>query len=183
MVAQIACNPVLSPSFAAFAAAPLALYEGTPGTMGVECKARKGKAVPILEIHGGKDERIAYAGGMDAKRPGLSTVGVPEWLGGWAGRDKCEAGNRTVGLKNEKGVEVKGGNVTEWKCPSSGTKKKGKEGEEEGLVTGIFSKKMKHVWPTVENSGIDGSRVILKFFERWGGKVENVLEGVEKRKF
>ncbi len=41
------------------------------------------------------------------------------------------------------------------------------EGQKEmGLVTGILSERMGHVWPTVENSGIDGSRVILDFLER-----------------
>lgn len=176
MVAQLACNPTLSETIMAFAAAPLALYEGTQGTMGKECLGRKKKdgerGLPVLEIHGGRDKRVLYEGGSSKERGGLRTVGVPAWLQGWAGRDGYEVGNRTEGFEGVKGV-----NMTTWKCPVSAEK------EEEGLVAGILSERMGHVWPTLENSGVDGSRVILEFFERWGGKYkgEVVVEDERRR--
>ena len=50
--------------------------------------------------------------------------------------------------------------------------------QDDGLVTSYFSEEMAHVWPTLENAGVDGTGVIMEFFGRGRVEGEGLICGV-----
>jgi polyhydroxybutyrate depolymerase len=88
IAAGIACD--LAGRVASVAVVSGALYE-EPG----EC--RPARPVPLLDIHGTDDVVVPYGGRTPTVEWPLPMPPVPDWVGGWAGRDGCP-GNPTVFL-------------------------------------------------------------------------------------
>ncbi|KAI1263518.1 family 1 carbohydrate esterase [Xylariaceae sp. FL1019] len=88
-VGTLACSPDHGGNqFAAFAAASGAFYTDVVGDDA--CHPAR-SPLPILEIHGGADTTIPYAGGEGRGGPLPS---IPDWLSRWATRNQC--GTSTV---------------------------------------------------------------------------------------
>jgi poly(3-hydroxybutyrate) depolymerase len=100
-VGTLACDPLGSTLFTAFAAHSGAFYTD----LGDGCTPSR-KVVPMLEIHGTDDRTVRYEGG---KGDGGMLPDVGEWVGRWAERNACE------GKKEESMVD---GSVTRvsWTC-------------------------------------------------------------------
>jgi poly(3-hydroxybutyrate) depolymerase len=72
-IGTLACHPVGSTLFKAVAAHSGAFYTDLNGTKDVCAPA---KLIPILEIHGGADKTVKYAGG---KGEGGQLPAVADW--------------------------------------------------------------------------------------------------------
>ncbi|KAH6695106.1 carbohydrate esterase family 1 protein [Plectosphaerella plurivora] len=164
-VGLAACNQRLSTRIAAFAAVSGSFYiQGkdncNPSTVPLTCD--KGSAtVPMLEIHGGRDTTIKYAG--DSERRGACLPGVLHWVEEWAARD---------GVKDKASKAGKTDWAGEAEVRSWG---RGKDGF--GVVTHVYDAKLAHSWPSkgenADNGGkgngdgpasFDATAVILRFF-------------------
>ncbi|KAI0017021.1 carbohydrate esterase family 1 protein [Xylariomycetidae sp. FL0641] len=86
-VDTLACDGDVGGRFAAFAPASGAYYTDNDGNHGACAPARS--PLPVLEIHGGADESVAYGGGAGE---GGTEPAVQDWLGWWAERDGCGGG-------------------------------------------------------------------------------------------
>jgi poly(3-hydroxybutyrate) depolymerase len=134
----LACDPVLSNRFAAFAPVSGAFYSKNtstcvPATVAITCNPGRSK-IPMLEFHGGKDSTIPYVG---EGRKEECLPSIPHWAQSWAARDGLSLTNQTT--------DMKGTNDTFIYQFGSGL--------EFGLVTQIFDKSIAHDWPsTVSNS-------------------------------
>ena len=104
----LACDPVASCKFAAFAGVSGAYYQETPAsgcnadTIHIACNPGR-KPVPIFETHGTADTTIPYSGGA---RRGECLPSIPHFMTEWAKRNGLGARNTTTSLY--------GGNVIEF---------------------------------------------------------------------
>jgi poly(3-hydroxybutyrate) depolymerase len=117
-----------------------------------------GNKVPLIDIHGGIDQTIDYAGGY---RRGACLPSVPHFVTSWAQRNGMESSNRTSEAYNGNAIHYIFG-----------------EGEAAGMVQSYYVPSMGHVWP----SGFDGevlkaTDVLMDFFSEWSiEKRENAAD-------
>ncbi|KAI0883172.1 carbohydrate esterase family 1 protein [Annulohypoxylon maeteangense] len=155
-VNTIACS-ALSSHFAAFAPASGSFYTDNDAAHGNCTPART--PIPVLEIHGGADASVFYAGraGEGGEEPGIET-----WLGWWAMRNGCADGGKTV-------EESFGGDVVHvsWGC-----------GGVQGGLQHWKVEDMGHCWASTEinfsqisvgegPTHIQASQIIMEFFDRF----------------
>lgn len=76
---------------------------------------------------------------------------VPGWVERWARRDGCGEGEGEREVVFEEGYKRES-----WSC-----------GGVEGVVVHYNISGLGHRWPTVGNSGVDASRRIVEFFDRF----------------
>lgn len=128
----LACHNVASRRIAAFAGVSGAYYQGTSDancnadTVPIKCNAGR-RNVPVLEIHGKKDDVIPYNGG---KRRNRCLPKIPHFMNAWAKRNGL--GDKHT---NEK---IKDGHITKMEWGSGGLK---------GLNTHYAIDNMPHTWP------------------------------------
>ena len=167
----LACDPVLSKRFAAFAPVSGAYYVDTlpciPTTVEIPCSAGRND-IPMLAFHGGNDSTIAYLGG-ERKNECLPTI--PHFIEEWAARDG-------LGEKN----------VTTPLAAAAVTYSFG-HGARAGLVELIYESNIGHDWPsTVPNAdntvaghhvaNYNATPIILDFFEAHPLSLLETLEEV-----
>ena len=98
----LACDPVASKKFAAFAAASGAYYQNevkgkcSADNIPLKCE-NEGAKVPLVVTHGGSDKVIKYEGG---KRRKACLPSVPHFVTAWAERDGLGATNVTSQVAN-----------------------------------------------------------------------------------
>lgn len=114
----LACSPLATRKFAAFAAVAGAFYlDNATGEL-PPCRPTLGAevgrdAVPFMELHGLRDGTIAYGGGWNS-RGNARSVDVRAFVGEWAERDGlAPSGNTTGTVCKEEGGE---GAVTTCEC-------------------------------------------------------------------
>lgn len=85
-IGTLACDPLGSSLFNAFAAHSGAFYTDLGGPEN-GCKPDRSKGpIPMLEIHGVVDSTVKYTGGQGEGGP---QPGIAEWVGWWAERNNC----------------------------------------------------------------------------------------------
>ncbi|CAI6333401.1 unnamed protein product [Periconia digitata] len=94
----LACDPVASQKFAAFAAVSGAFYLDQTTQQLPLCKPNleQRSAIPFMELHGAKDDTIAYHGGENTRHNANSTD-VPEYVNAWAVRDGLDPNANVTG--------------------------------------------------------------------------------------
>ncbi|TQB72711.1 hypothetical protein MPDQ_006504 [Monascus purpureus] len=155
----LACDPVASTRFAAFAPVSGAYYQGdsedgcNPVTVPIKCNPGR-TPIPILEFHGSADKTIPYAGGA---RRGSCLPTVPHFVREWSKRDGYGLHNKTTLLYS--------GNVQEYQYGS---------GEELGTVTHYRIDGLGHAWPSTEPNSdnpsgtyLNATPIIMEFFHRF----------------
>ncbi|KAI1103261.1 Alpha/Beta hydrolase protein [Jackrogersella minutella] len=155
-VNTIACSST-GAQFAAFAPASGSFYTDDDAAHGNCTPARS--PLPVLEIHGGSDASVYYAGGAGE---GGEEPGIPTWLGWWAQRNGCDDGGKTV-------EDSFGGDVhhTSWTC-----------GAAEGALQHWKVDDMGHCWASTEinfsqiaagegPTHIQASQIIMDFFDQF----------------
>ncbi|KAI1455262.1 carbohydrate esterase family 1 protein [Annulohypoxylon moriforme] len=155
-VNTIACSP-LSSSFAAFAPASGSFYTDND-SLRTNCTPAR-SPLPVLEIHGGADESVFYAGGAGegGQEPDIST-----WLGWWAVRNGCDDSGKTVEESFDGDVKH-----VSWKC-----------GGTEGVLQHWKVDDMGHCWASTEinfsqisvgegPTHIQASQIIMEFFDQF----------------
>ncbi|KAI2466518.1 carbohydrate esterase family 1 protein [Annulohypoxylon bovei var. microspora] len=155
-VNTIACNPISS-RFAAFAPASGSFYTDNDASHASCAPARS--PLPVLEIHGGADASVYYAGGAGE---GGDEPDIPTWLGWWAARNACADDGKTV-------EESFGGDVlhTSWAC-----------GGAAGVLQHWKVDDMGHCWASTEinfsqisvgegPTHIQASQIIMDFFDQF----------------
>ena len=143
LVGLLACR--LPDRFAAVAPVAGAFYPGT--ALGCEDTA----PVPVMDIHGTGDVTIPYAGDADRALPA-----IPDWVGGWVGRDGCRARPHTR-------VTEPDITTTRWRGCRKGTE-----------VVHVAVTDGGHVWPGADvysgggyvTQTIEAHEVIWDFFSR-----------------
>lgn len=154
----LACDPVPSRRFAAFAPVSGAYYIDTlpcsPSTVQIPCLAHRSD-IPIHAFHGGNDTTIAYLGG-ERKSECLPTI--PHFIQQWAMRDDLGENNVTIPLASDTETYSFG------------------HGAQAGLVELTYESNIGHDWPsTVPNAdntvaghhvaNYNATPIILDFFE------------------
>ncbi|KAJ6528254.1 carbohydrate esterase family 1 protein [Mycena vulgaris] len=152
-VNTIACSEV-GGQFAAFAAGSGSFYTDSSGVTGGCTPARS--PIPMLEIHGGSDPDVHYAGGPGE---GGTEPAIPDWLSWWALRNNCPS-NTTETLFN--------GDVhhTVWECNGV-----------EGVLQHWKVDDMGHCWASTTldfseiaagqgPTPIDASTIVMAFFDQ-----------------
>ncbi|KAG9898579.1 alpha/beta-hydrolase, partial [Aureobasidium melanogenum] len=161
LVNVLACDPVMSTVFNAFAPHSGAYYTQTsdsntacfPNTVLtndlVHSVCSPSGRVPMIEFHGDNDQVIPYFGGG---RRGYCLPAIPHWSQDWATRNNLTTDNVTT--------VTNGGNVTKAEFGSlSGLL---------GLVTQFRLAGWPHEYSLGSNSGpIDAAAFSLDFFYRW----------------
>ncbi|KAL7625382.1 hypothetical protein AAE478_004599 [Parahypoxylon ruwenzoriense] len=155
-VNTIACSTVGS-HFAAFAPASGSYYTDNDDRA-TECAPAR-RPLPVLEIHGGNDASVRYAGG---EGEGGVEPDIATWLGRWAERNGCDDGAKKV-------EDSFGGDVhhTTWTC-----------GRAEGALQHWKVDDMGHCWASTEinfsqiaagegPTHIQASQIIMDFFDRF----------------
>ncbi|KAI0411134.1 carbohydrate esterase family 1 protein [Xylaria grammica] len=151
----IACSAV-GAEFAAFAPASGAYYTDNSGVTGGCSPTRS--PLPVLEIHGGSDASVLYAGG---EGEGGIEPAIPTWLGWWAERNACTSS------KVEDSFD---GDVhhTTWTCAN----------DSEGILQHWKIDDMGHCWASTEinfsqlsvlegPTHIQASQLIMDFFDQY----------------
>jgi hypothetical protein len=82
-IGTLACDPKGSDLFTGLAAHSGSFYTDIHGPNN---GCAPSKIVPLLEIHGGADKVVPYAGGQGE---GGKLPAIPHWLNWWAHRNKC----------------------------------------------------------------------------------------------
>ncbi|KAJ7173469.1 carbohydrate esterase family 1 protein [Mycena filopes] len=154
-VNTIACSPV-GAQFAAFAAASGSFYTDNDTPTAGCAPARS--PLPMLEIHGGADPDVRYAGGVGE---GGVEPAIPDWLSWWAQRNQCTAGNTTESLFD--------GDVqhSTWDCAGL-----------DGALQHWKVDDMKHCWASTTinfseiaalqgPTPIDASTIVMAFFDKF----------------
>ena len=107
---------------------------------------------PILEFHGYDDKRIPYPGGTGEK--GAPLPAITDWASRWAVRDGCpnppEAVQQDFMDETDSFVAY---SVFTYSC-----------GDAENIVTHFALNNTQHVWPTIHNSSINATPLIIDFF-------------------
>jgi poly(3-hydroxybutyrate) depolymerase len=149
---HLACDVDASQRFAAFGAVSAAYYQLNRRScdadkVKIKCN-NNGTKVPLLDIHGGQDRTIEYAGGH---RRRACLPSIPHFVTSWAGRNGMNTSNRTS--------EVHGGSALHY---SFG------EDAADGMVQSYYIPTMGHVWASGRNGEIlRATDVLLDFFSRW----------------
>lgn len=155
---MLACDPVMSVKFAAFAFNAGACYtnanSGNPSTIEpvntpdqAQCAPGRNN-VPWLEIHGTADGTIAYQGGV---RRGKLLPTLPHLATAWAVRQGLSSSNYTT-------------------APSTGVTQYQFGGEigQLGMITHYRLDNWGHFWAkTSGGAPMDGTPVMMDFFYRW----------------
>ncbi|KAI0977237.1 carbohydrate esterase family 1 protein [Xylaria arbuscula] len=154
-VNTIACSAV-GGEFAAFAPASGAYYTDDSGVTGGCSPARS--PLPVLEIHGGSDASVLYAGG---EGEGGIEPAIPTWLSWWAERNACTSSQV---------VDSFDGDVhhTTWTCADGA----------EGVLQHWKIDDMGHCWASTEinfsqlsvlegPTHIEASQIIIDFFDQY----------------
>jgi poly(3-hydroxybutyrate) depolymerase len=149
----LACDPIASTKFAAFAAASGAYYQnGVKGhcdadNVRLTC-ANNGAKVPLIVTHGGSDKVIKYEGG---KRRRSCLPSVHHFVTSWAERDGLGATNVTSQVPNTDAVHFSFG-----------------EGASTGMVQSYYVPGMGHTWPMEKGKAtISATKIFLEFFAEW----------------
>ncbi|OKL60968.1 hypothetical protein UA08_03692 [Talaromyces atroroseus] len=150
----LACDPILSTRFAAFAPVSGAYYVDAlpcdPTTVVSPCFPGR-RNIPFLAFHGGNDTTIAFAGG---ERKNECLPSIPHFIREWAERDGLGSHNITEPLADDAVIYSFGG----------------------GSVQLVYDSVMGHDWPSTilnaDNSAaghhpasFNASRMIIDFFE------------------
>ena len=150
----LACNATHGAAFAAFAPVAGAFYTDLNNS---DCSPAR-SPIPVLEFHSTDDGTIFYDGGES--RSGGELPDIPGWLSRWAVRDGCLDNSTRV----EAPVNDTNGNLEYTKITYSCNN-----------VTDVIShykseRKIEtgkdHIWPTLKNSWIEASPLIIDFFKR-----------------
>lgn len=94
-VGTLACDEKGSSLFTGLAAHSGAFYTDVNGP---DNGCAPSKEVPLLEIHGGADKDVPYAGG---KGEGGELPSIFNWLNSWALRYKCESSSVNITFGSE----------------------------------------------------------------------------------
>ena len=145
-VGLLACSPDHGGAFAAFAAVSGALYGQLAGD---ECTRATDAPTPVLEIHGGADQRANY-NGEDGRGGPLPSI--PDWLSNWAVRDGCPdpPQNSTEEYQDDQVQHVT------YSC-----------GNATNIVDHWKVDPMGHKWPRGAATGdlVDATQLVLNFFK------------------
>ncbi|THY78977.1 hypothetical protein D6C86_01961 [Aureobasidium pullulans] len=157
----LACDPVMSSVFNAFAPHSGAFYTSTgdsntvcfPNTVLtndlVHTTCSPSRRVPMIEFHGDADGTIGYFGGG---RRGYCLPAIPHWTQDWAIRNNLTSDNVTT--------VTNGGNLTRYEF--------GAASGYPGLVTHFRLAGWSHTYSLGANGGpIDSAAFSLNFFYRW----------------
>ncbi|KAI0380790.1 carbohydrate esterase family 1 protein [Hypomontagnella monticulosa] len=155
-VNTIACNAI-GAQFAAFAPASGSYYTDNDAQHST-CKPAR-QPIPLLEIHGGNDKSVLYAGGAGegGDEPAIST-----WLGWWVARNGCDDAGKTVEDSFDGDVHH-----TSWTC-----------GGTTGALQHWKVDDMGHCWASTEinfsqiaagegPTHIKASQIIMDFFDNF----------------
>lgn len=152
---HLACDADASKRFAAFGAVSAANYQFRdasrrsckPDSVKINCK-NGGNKVPLINIHGGRDQTIDYSGGY---RRGACLPSIPHFVTSWAERNGMGSSNRTSEVHNGNAVHYTFG-----------------EDEASGMVQSYFVPSMGHVWPSGSNGEVlKATDVLMGFFSEW----------------
>lgn len=149
----LACDPVASGRFAAFAASSGAYYQKNAGgdcagdTAPIQCNNVNTK-LPLIFVAGGSDNIIGYEGGP---RRGSCLPSVPRFVTSWAERDGLITANVSTQIPYIDGAMHY----------SFG------QGPDAGMVQSYYIPKLGHMWAQEANSHFDATRVFVDFFARW----------------
>jgi poly(3-hydroxybutyrate) depolymerase len=158
---HLACDADASKRFAAFGAVSAAYYQFRdtsrrsckPNSVKIDCN-NGGNKIPLIDIHGGRDQTIEYSGGY---RRGACLPSVPHFVTSWAERNGMEASNQTSDVYNGDAVHYSFG-----------------VGETAGMIQSYYVPTMGHVWASGSNGEVlKATDVLMDFFSKWT---------VEKRK-
>lgn len=152
-IGTLACDPLGSTLFAAFASHSGAFYTDTDGPNN-GCNPTN-PPIAMLEIHGDVDKTVHYEGGQGDGGP---EPPIPEWLEWWAQRNGCEG-------KKEEGLAEGDVHHFSWMCGGKG-----------GLVQHYRVGGMGHCWADTEPNlsqisvpqgpaPIRASEIIMGFFD------------------
>ncbi|KAH7127230.1 Alpha/Beta hydrolase protein [Dendryphion nanum] len=152
-IGTLACHPIGSSLFRAFASGSGAFYTDLNGPENGCSPSRD--VIPLLEIHGFSDKTVKYSGGQG---DGGLLPAIPEWLEWWAQRNECT--ERTENTTHN-------GNVhhASWIC-----------GGKAGLLQHYRVDELGHCWADTEinlsqisvpqgPAPIQASAIIMKFFD------------------
>lgn len=148
----LACHPVTSRRIAAFAGVSGAYYQGdsdancNTNTVPITCNPGR-KNVPVLEIHGEKDETIPYNGG---KRRNRCLPNIPHFMTAWAQRNGL--GDRSAD------TSLYGGHVRKMEWGG---------GSLQGINTHYSIDNMGHTWPNQKRYYMNATPAIMDFFNKW----------------
>ncbi|KAI7320186.1 putative ferulic acid esterase, partial [Hortaea werneckii] len=161
----MACDPVLSVTFAAFAPASGAFYtgatSGNPETVEPvntptqpQCSPGRNN-VPMLEFHGTNDGTINYNGGP---RNGRILPTLPHWSTAWSVRQGYGVTNYTSNLPSLNSAMT----VTKYEF--------GGDAGQLGIVTHYRLGGWTHNYPNVDTTSsapVNGPQLVMDFFYRW----------------
>ncbi|KAI7577873.1 putative ferulic acid esterase, partial [Hortaea werneckii] len=161
----MACDPVLSVTFAAFAPASGAFYtgatSGNPETVEPvntptqpQCSPGRNN-VPMLEFHGTNDGTINYNGGP---RNGRILPTLPHWSTAWSVRQGYGIANYTSNLPSLNSAMT----VTKYEF--------GGDAGQLGIVTHYKLGGWTHNYPNVDTTSsapVNGPQLVMDFFYRW----------------
>ncbi|KAI7003030.1 hypothetical protein KC355_g9445, partial [Hortaea werneckii] len=161
----MACDPVLSVTFAAFAPASGAFYtgatSGNPETVEPvntptqpQCSPGRNN-VPMLEFHGTNDGTINYNGGP---RNGRILPTLPHWSTAWSVRQGYGITNYTSNLPSLNSAMT----VTKYEF--------GGDAGQLGIVTHYRLGGWTHNYPNVDTTSsapVNGPQLVMDFFYRW----------------
>lgn len=151
----LACDPDASKRFAAYGAVSAAYYQFTDAsrrrcdgdTVDITCD-NGGTKVALLDIHGGNDDTIPYAGGY---RRSACLPSVPHFVASWAERNGMDTANQTS--------KVDHGHATHYTFG---------EGEAEGMVQSYYVPTLSHAWASGSNGEVlKATDVLMDFFNEW----------------
>jgi poly(3-hydroxybutyrate) depolymerase len=149
---HLACDVDASQRFAAFGAVSAAYYQlnrrsCNADKVKIKCN-NNGTKIALIDVHGGQDRTIEYAGGH---RRRACLPSIPHFVTSWAERNGMNTSNRTS--------EVHNGNAMHY---SFG------EGATDGMVQSYYVPTMGHVWASGSNGEVlRATDVLLDFFSRW----------------
>ena len=149
---HLACDVDASRRFAAFGAVSAAYYQlnrrsCNADKVKIKCD-NNGTKIALIDVHGGQDRTIEYAGGH---RRRACLPSIPHFVTSWAERNGMTTSNRTS--------EVYGGDAVHY---SFG------EAAADGMVQSYYVPTMGHVWASGSNGEVlRATDVLLDFFSRW----------------
>jgi len=150
----LACNATYGAPFAAFAPVAGAFYTDLDDS---DCHPAR-NSIPILEFHDTDDGIIFYEGGMS--KSGGKLPGIPSWLSRWAARNGClDESSKVVTPHRNANGKLECTTVT-YTCRGVANVVSHYKSERK-IETGDD-----HIWPTLENSWIEASPLIIDFFKR-----------------